>query len=300
MNCGIGHAWDRPRVLSCVAARVLAAVIALGFVAGPAAVTSTVAADEFDLEEATEDKVVVYEPGEKVEPRHLRRTIEAVREEFADAKIRMTYIATLNYNDGSTIWKLDRVESLNKKDQLHGLELRFDGQNHPVLEMRWANGEKHGIERRHSTTWPRFVLSETPWENGKKVGVKKNFDSEGNVTAETPFVDGEPHGKAKTFDARGRVVQVTHYRSGERHGDRIDYWPSTGEPRRVIPYKDGDLHGVIREYYLNGNKKRELPTKDGDFHGVEKVYNGEGELETQRYWVNGEPVSAEQYQAAAG
>lgn len=57
---------------------------------------------------------------------------------------------------------------------------------------------------------------------------------------------------------------------------------------RLTIYKAGKPVGMVREYYKNGKLKSEIPYKNGDINGVEKEYDENGELVAIDTLVNGQ------------
>lgn len=164
----------------------------------------------------------------------------------------------------------------------------------------YRKGVKHGLEKKFSyqrrdRRIQRVNIAEIPWQDGKINGVKKLYHRNGKIRLEAPFVHGVRDGVSKEYDLVGRVVKITTYRQGKRHGDMIENWTLTAKPRRIVPYDNDVIEGVVREYYDTGQLKKELPAKSDKWHGLEKQYDEEGALIKQRYWFEDEEVSEEEF-----
>jgi antitoxin component YwqK of YwqJK toxin-antitoxin module len=51
-----------------------------------------------------------------------------------------------------------------------------------------------------------------------------------------------------------------------------------GRPDQEVPFVDGIINGIIREWHKSGALAREVPMKDGHRHGVCKQWDNKGEL----------------------
>ena len=107
-----------------------------------------------------------------------------------------------------------------------------------------------------------------------------------------------PTGTSKNLIAEGKLLCQTRFVDGLKHGEKVEYWAETGEPRRIIPYKDGRAHGTMKAWHLNGELKRRVSCRDGLLHGEEVVFSDEGKVITRRFWLDGEMVSRAEFELA--
>jgi antitoxin component YwqK of YwqJK toxin-antitoxin module len=95
--------------------------------------------------------------------------------------------------------------------------------------------------------------------------------------------NGDPHGVELHFrpKRRGCVRQVT-YRHGVQHGEERKYGVHGQRSRRYLrsisPWKNGELHGVVKILNPDGNVVGETPYVHGKQHGISKSYDSDGEL----------------------
>jgi antitoxin component YwqK of YwqJK toxin-antitoxin module len=142
------------------------------------------------------------------------------------------------------------------------------------------------------------LQSETPWENGAIHGLKRVFHPNGKVASESTYVKGLIAGQSRSYNEAGGLIRVVTYEKGKRNGEQIDYWPDKPDvAQRIIPYQNDQVVGVAKGFYLSGKLKWERPFKDNRQHGVEKQYAADGALEKTLYWLEGNPVSEEDYRA---
>jgi len=184
---------------------------------------------------------------------------------------------------------------VNSKGNKDGVEHFLNSSNRLERTATWKDGVKHGIEQVYNER-PRYVAAEVPWKNGVLEGVRKTFYPDGSLRSETPYVDGQPHGEAKSYSKDGKLTRKCTMKNGKRDGKLVDWWPETGKQRRVIQYDMGDVKGVVKEFYPDGELKREVPFVDNLMHGEEKRYEADGEPARSRYWIGGNLVSKTEFE----
>jgi antitoxin component YwqK of YwqJK toxin-antitoxin module len=54
---------------------------------------------------------------------------------------------------------------------------------------------------------------------------------------------------------------------------------------------------MSRAFYADGKPKWEKPFRENKQHGVEKQFAPDGTVERERFWIDGDPVSAEEFKA---
>jgi len=169
----------------------------------------------------------------------------------------------------------------------------------PIQIAHWQDGRKHGTEVFYNVN-PRYKSAEVEWVDGRIHGVRRTFYPDGTIQSETPYKDGEQHGQAKSYAADGTVIRVSTMQHGERDGEMIDYWPATGNPRRILRYDRGTVQGTVREYHENGQLRREIPFVDDMMHGEEKRFTADGEPERSRFWIRGDLVTRSEFELRFG
>jgi antitoxin component YwqK of YwqJK toxin-antitoxin module len=78
----------------------------------------------------------------------------------------------------------------------------------------------------------------------------------------------------------------------DKHEELILQFYESGNTKRMIPYYNGKVHGVIVDWYNSGTIRSELPVQRGKAHGVNRNYSGLGRLELEFTFTNGK-VSCE-------
>ena len=184
---------------------------------------------------------------------------------------------------------------VDEKSLPNGTEQVHDGPNHGVgRTVTWVHGKKHGPEqiRRYDGNW--YIAKEIPWENDAIVGKQRAFLPNGKRQSETDYQSGQADGNSISYDADGKLSRKCTMVKGQRHGVLTDYWPLADQPKRAIPYKNGKVDGVAKEYFASGKLKRERTFRDDALHGVEKEYDDTGKVVRTRVWKENELVSEQQ------
>jgi antitoxin component YwqK of YwqJK toxin-antitoxin module len=143
---------------------------------------------------------------------------------------------------------------------------------------------------------------EQPLKNGLRHGIEYHWYFNGILTAALPYFEGKEHGAAREWDDSGRLIGTYTM----VHGTGIDLWFGPRENGAICLYearyfKAGDRHGF--EWWINADQctvKQEAHFKEGEPHGIEREWNLKGRLRRgyPRYHVNGRRVTKRQYLAA--
>jgi hypothetical protein len=236
----------------------------------------------------------------------VRQVLERVIEENPETDRVRVFCGTAT--EGSSRWTFVYPRSLtplDAEDRPHGtqwLMTNFDPTTGRVISYRlipWEHGVKDGVEQEfRGAGWSReeFLAAEVPWRKGKMHGERKTFYPDGELKGLTRYVDGLASGPARQWDADGNLLSECPMKDGERHGKKKEYWPGTDQPRRIIPYRDDRVEGLVREFYRSGKLKRERRFHDDMAHGVDRIYDEDGNVISRRYWFEGTTVSREEFE----
>jgi antitoxin component YwqK of YwqJK toxin-antitoxin module len=95
----------------------------------------------------------------------------------------------------------------------------------------------------------------------------------------------------------GSLTREGMMKHGKRDGGMTEYWEGTKQRKRVAKYDEGQVVGVVKEYYLSGKLKREVAMKDESYHGADTLFNEDGKVTQTRYWFRGDVVTKEEFEA---
>ncbi|MBW2736241.1 MAG: hypothetical protein JRH20_27965 [Deltaproteobacteria bacterium] len=151
-------------------------------------------------------------------------------------------------------------------------------------------------------TGREFLAMETPIQNGKKHGREYTWEKSGDLILIEPYFNGLNHGTAYQY-FQGKLIGSYSFNMGTGwdlwwsacHGDGRT--SSLSEARHLV---DGERHGF--EWWLNSDERsvsEESHFRAGKEHGITRRWS-ESTLDPDypKYFLNGEEVNAEPYEAA--
>ena len=111
----------------------------------------------------------------------------------------------------------------------------------------YVGGERHGTRIVHEAGGGR---RESTWDEGRPIGVHRNYSSEGNVVEEIHHEDGLA------------VRQV--------------FFHPNGEPSIEVPMVQGKREGVVQGWYPTGELRKETAWRRGVRHGSHRLLDKSG------------------------
>jgi antitoxin component YwqK of YwqJK toxin-antitoxin module len=87
--------------------------------------------------------------------------------------------------------------------------------------------------------------------------------------------NGVPDGLQRHYEPQLGLTREVEYEDGNRHGLERFYqrrWKNR-QPRRIVPWVNDRVHGIVRTYYRDGKVASETPFVRGRQHGVSKAYD---------------------------
>jgi len=164
----------------------------------------------------------------------------------------------------------------------------------------WKHGVRHGIEQefRKTNMWKpeADITAEIPWKDGKMHGLRNAFFPNGKIQSETQFIEGVSNGPSRLWDDQGNLTSEGTMKNGKREGRFVEYWPGAKQPARIIHFKAGVTHGLVKEFYRSGKLKRARSFKNETAHGEDRIYNEAGDVTHARYWWDGDIVTKEEFE----
>lgn len=125
--------------------------------------------------------------------------------------------------------------------------------------------------------------------------VQRQLYRNGQLRQEVPLVDGKRHGVVRTWHRNGAPAAEECYRNGLLDGVSRQ-WTEAGGLLGKFEMKDGT--GLQREWHDNGRLKIEVSTVRGVFCGRNRIWLRDGTLLSERFYLHGNAVTAQQYRAA--
>jgi antitoxin component YwqK of YwqJK toxin-antitoxin module len=204
------------------------------------------------------------------------------------------------FTEGSSRWQVTYLKTIVLLDG----QGRPDGEENHITNQSidgvtgyrtipWKHGIRDGVEK---VFLDGRLREELPWKNGKMEGRRQSFFADGKVEVETQYTGDLAEGPTRIYGSDGSLIREGTMKQGQRDGVMTEYWPGTKRPKRVATYRDGQVTGAVKEYYLSGRIKREVSMKDEAYDGEDKLYNEDGKVSQTRYWRNGDLVTKEEFE----
>ncbi len=172
-----------------------------------------------------------------------------------------------------------KSEGNRKFFQLDSTWKFYTDEGNLVLEYYYKNGKKNGLRKNYDAK-QKFLVSEENYENDIKQGATKIYYKSGQLKQLIPFKDGREEGQGVEYDTSGTIITLTEYRSGfVKKQEKIN--------RRD---KDGLKQNVWKEFYPNGNLKNECTYLNDLKNGYLKEYNINGNLQNTTKYNNGKLI----------
>ena len=128
-----------------------------------------------------------------------------------------------------------------------------------------------------------------------KQSLEKAFHRNGQLREVVPLRKGRRHGVVRVWHKNGVLANEERYQNGLLHGV-CRQWNETG--RLLGKYRIVHGTGVQRTWHENGRLQLEFSTVRGDFSGRYRLWLNDGKLMSEEIYLNGRPVTAEEYRAA--
>ncbi len=128
------------------------------------------------------------------------------------------------------------------------------------------------------------------------IKVQRQFYRNGQLRETVPLGDGKRRGVVRTWHRNGLLASEERYRDGLLHGV-CRQWDEAGRLLGEFVMKHGT--GLQREWHDNRRLKIEVSTVRGVFCGRNRIGLRDGSLLSERYYLHGRHVTAEEYRTAA-
>ncbi len=153
----------------------------------------------------------------------------------------------------------------------------------------------------HPNGVPKSVIFYEDGEKGERLPVKqKNFLEDGNPSEEMDLIlvdeqspgyavwksTAVPHGVAFALHPNGQMKRFCQYDRGVLEGPYYSFF-DTGKVRHAATYKQGKLHGKVRDYHSNGKVLAERYYQEGKLEGDCYRYYDSGQREAFFLYKNG-------------
>lgn len=159
----------------------------------------------------------------------------------------------------------------------------FYSQTGDTLEkIDYLYGKKSGyyLKYKNDRSYGLYVWSSELYAADKRQGTAYQYYPDGSVKQTIPYIDGKKQGLSKEYDEEGNLITLYEYNN--------DFMISRERINRRD--SDGVKQGSWKEFYDSGNMKKEMTYRDGLLHGYYKEYNEKGILTVTMLYDNGKIV----------
>jgi hypothetical protein len=125
---------------------------------------------------------------------------------------------------------------------------------------------------------------------------QRHFYRSGLLREEIPLRNGHRHGVHRTWHKNGVLASEEFYLNGLLQGT-CRQWDEQG--RLLGKYRMTQGTGIQRAWHDNGQLQMEVSTVNGEFCGRNRIWLRDGTLLSERFYLHGRVVSAEEYREAA-
>ncbi|MCL2334609.1 MAG: hypothetical protein FWC57_00935 [Endomicrobia bacterium] len=194
-------------------------------------------------------------------------------------------ISTLeNFLENGNRWKYSY-----KNDKLNGTSYLYDSQNRLIESKTYKDNVLNGSSKKYYLS--SAVKSETEYVNGKPEGYSHYYDEKGREVSTVLYKNGKEVNKIRHLseqdaDQSKTPVKASLEKSG---GQKSLRWQGPAsmhmaDSKRMINeikffVKDGgNMNGVFKAYYKNGQTRYEGRFANGRPEGIFKAYSPEGKV----------------------
>jgi len=110
-------------------------------------------------------------------------------------------------------------------------------------------------------------------------GLKKTFDSFGNLESEFNLKNGKINGIAKLYYSNGQIKVVSNFLNGKKHGNSKEY-DESGDLQAEYNYLNDKPNGIYK-LYENGKLKKLGGMLNGEKNGQFKIYNEDSRIDKE-------------------
>jgi antitoxin component YwqK of YwqJK toxin-antitoxin module len=103
-----------------------------------------------------------------------------------------------------------------------------------VVSGYYYQGNREGLFKAYRQ---QRLVFEIMFSNGKKNGVERYYDDEGNLTSETGYKNGVRHGVGRYY-SNGKLSRESSYVNGKKEGVEYEYDMQDGRLNKKIIWKD--------------------------------------------------------------
>lgn len=142
--------------------------------------------------------------------------------------------------------------------------------------------------------------------DGRAHGIYQEWFPNGRIKIEAHLIEGMAdihdlaqttwvfEGTSKVWDDQGNPAAEFSYEKGLLHNPAKYFFPN-GKLQKLIPYHQGNIHGMLQVFDESGNPLEEIPYVNGEKEGAAVAFWTPGHLMSQEFYEQGRLVDASYY-----
>lgn len=157
----------------------------------------------------------------------------------------------------------NKTDAAGKKTgmwKIYGTDKAWAGKGYPAEavaeEGEFQDGKKVGIWKQYYPSGK--IKSEVEFKNGRPSGTFKNFYENGQVEEEGTWKNNAYTGNFKRYHENGQVAQEKTFNAAGKTEGTVKYYYPNGKPELVFDSSNGQENGKLTRYYPNGDVKEEM------------------------------------------
>ena len=187
-------------------------------------------------------------------------------------------------------WKSFYVTGVKKSEGrrtnflLDSIWVFYDQSGDTTEKISYLYGKKNGWYFKYKRNAPGgvYIWSKELFAGDRKEGTAYNYFPDGKIQQTFKYDNGKKEGLSKEYDEEGNVITVLEYNN--------DFLVSRERINRTD--KNGLKQGDWKDFYPNGDVKSEKTYKDDLLHGYYKEYDNRGKLVLTMLYENGAIVKS--------
>lgn len=188
-------------------------------------------------------------------------------------------------------WRSFYVTGVKKSEgrytnfQLDSIWLFYDQAGDTIEKINYLFGKRNGYSFKYKKDPFKgiYVYSKELFAGDKREGTAFLYFPEGKIQQTLSYSNGKKEGLSKEFDLNGNVITLLEYNN--------DFLISRERINRTD--NKGLKQGVWKEFYPGGSVKSEKSYRDNMLHGYYKEYDNRGILAMTMLYENGAVVKSE-------
>ena len=130
------------------------------------------------------------------------------------------------------------------------------------------------------------IKFEGAFKNDLPTGTFKYYYEDGKIKAVSEMYENGKRSRTKVFHNNGRLMAEGNYLDRKKDSVWTYYSDYDGILMSREPYSDGELNGVVINYFPGGRIAEELPYRNGLKNGVWKRYFTDGKIKLKANYVD--------------